>query len=613
MSDNVVGTVGATVNTDGIVCGTVAIAGGGGTSNYNDLINKPSINGVTLSGNKSLSDLGAASLADVAQSVDAALQEAKDSGEFDGPQGQKGDPGAQGPAGGNITVEETLISGEDYELELDDNGEDLAGEIAGVKTDLSENVYTPSPNLYDPSGDTYGIIISSNGAETVNGRWKTSDYIPYPGGYITVTSASAYQVGDGAGFVAWYDSNKNFVTRSQAYGYAVGYKTYSRNDSAYYRICSAIETDAVMVNIGQTLLPYTPYGIVCSEPMAETVQRMIDDNTMPPSGPVWSSMHIPEMAEINSDYQGIATYNPTLTELYALYDALVTAHPDYITKTDLGLDQSGTYHLYSYSFVPESVYISNANFSVPRKPKIMLCSGTHGDGSYGDKAEMVVALYYFLKNICDNWADDDGLTYLRRNVQFEVIPVQNPWGYVNKDRKNSRGVDINRNFLWGWRSGTSGNRDYGGTAPLSEAESIIIKGFIETNSDAIAYLDVHTVGGVPDQDKMVYFDQVPNNTLSVIASDAIIEISKKWNAENIGGLTDIPFHGYIDDDGPLGKIYQWAYKVCGIPAMVFEGFPSFQGSAETVDGDVIMRMCLDEILAVVLKTLAFYKHYNVKE
>ena len=32
--------------------------GGGGTSNYNDLTNKPSINSVTLSGNKSLSDLG---------------------------------------------------------------------------------------------------------------------------------------------------------------------------------------------------------------------------------------------------------------------------------------------------------------------------------------------------------------------------------------------------------------------------------------------------------------------------------------------------------------------------------------------------------------------------
>lgn len=32
--------------------------GGGGTSNYNDLSNKPKINGVTLSGNKTSADLG---------------------------------------------------------------------------------------------------------------------------------------------------------------------------------------------------------------------------------------------------------------------------------------------------------------------------------------------------------------------------------------------------------------------------------------------------------------------------------------------------------------------------------------------------------------------------
>ena len=32
--------------------------GGTGTSNYNDLSNKPSINGVTLSGNKTSEDLG---------------------------------------------------------------------------------------------------------------------------------------------------------------------------------------------------------------------------------------------------------------------------------------------------------------------------------------------------------------------------------------------------------------------------------------------------------------------------------------------------------------------------------------------------------------------------
>jgi hypothetical protein len=47
---------GTLTNTANIV-GQLATTGGG-TSNYNDLVNKPSINGVTLSGNKTSSDLG---------------------------------------------------------------------------------------------------------------------------------------------------------------------------------------------------------------------------------------------------------------------------------------------------------------------------------------------------------------------------------------------------------------------------------------------------------------------------------------------------------------------------------------------------------------------------
>lgn len=44
--------------------------GGGGTTNYNDLSNKPKIGGVTLSGNKSLADLGIAAVADIPNSAD---------------------------------------------------------------------------------------------------------------------------------------------------------------------------------------------------------------------------------------------------------------------------------------------------------------------------------------------------------------------------------------------------------------------------------------------------------------------------------------------------------------------------------------------------------------
>lgn len=74
-----------------------------GVSNYEDLSNKPSINGVELSGDASLNDLGL-TLA-IEESTEQALTAAKESGMFDGPQGpiglqgEKGDAGPQGPQG----------------------------------------------------------------------------------------------------------------------------------------------------------------------------------------------------------------------------------------------------------------------------------------------------------------------------------------------------------------------------------------------------------------------------------------------------------------------------------------------------------------------------------
>ncbi len=43
----------------------VQSGGGGGTDDYTDLSNKPQINSITLTGNKSLSDIGAATATDI--------------------------------------------------------------------------------------------------------------------------------------------------------------------------------------------------------------------------------------------------------------------------------------------------------------------------------------------------------------------------------------------------------------------------------------------------------------------------------------------------------------------------------------------------------------------
>ena len=59
MSQELEGTLTNTAN----LVGTFGSEGGGGTTNYNDLINKPSINSVTLQGNKTASQLGFAEVA----------------------------------------------------------------------------------------------------------------------------------------------------------------------------------------------------------------------------------------------------------------------------------------------------------------------------------------------------------------------------------------------------------------------------------------------------------------------------------------------------------------------------------------------------------------------
>jgi protein MpaA len=76
--------------------------------------------------------------------------------------------------------------------------------------------------------------------------------------------------------------------------------------------------------------------------------------------------------------------------------------------------------------------------------------------------------------------EDDGLAVvdeLRRGpvpeeIELWIVESMNPDGVVAQDRRNANGVDLNRNFPYGWGPiGEPGDSQYAGPGPASEPET----------------------------------------------------------------------------------------------------------------------------------------------
>ena len=110
-------------------------------------------------------------------------------------------------------------------------------------------------------------------------------------------------------------------------------------------------------------------------------------------------------------------------------------------------------------------------------------------------------LFYFVQKLVEGYNVDEELTYLVNNREMWFIPVVNPDGYVfneliepfgggmhRKNRKDTncgngtmRGVDLNRNFSFGWGANNSGSSSdpcsdvYRGESAFSEPETQAVR------------------------------------------------------------------------------------------------------------------------------------------
>lgn len=215
---------------------------------------------------------------------------------------------------------------------------------------------------------------------------------------------------------------------------------------------------------------------------SETVAVALDKGLQYDTDFLWT----PPAQPSGSGGAGSIINNNTAThaDYIALWESLRAAHPEYITRVDLGMDTSGTYPMHKYIFAP-------ARF----EKTILITCGVHAF----ERISML-GIFLFLRHLANDSASSPQLSYLRERCRIVVIPSLNPWGISQGSpggRYNSRGVDINRNWDYKWAAynPTSEGLAAGakGTAPFSEAETQYAKALIDDYPDAVAYWDVHDV------------------------------------------------------------------------------------------------------------------------
>ncbi|MBN1153338.1 immune inhibitor A [candidate division KSB1 bacterium] len=166
-------------------------------------------------------------------------------------------------------------------------------------------------------------------------------------------------------------------------------------------------------------------------------------------------------------------------------------------------------------------------------------------------------ILYFLQHLVSNYEIDSDITYLVDNLEFWLIPTQNPDGHVYVEeidqwwRKNRRdngngtfGVDLNRNYgyMWGYNNaGSSSNTSaetYRGKSAFSEPESQVIRKLcIEHNF--ILSLSYHSYGNW----WLFPWGYIAQNTED---HDIFLEIA----------LDCVAYNGYVAGNGAMGVIYE---------------------------------------------------------
>ncbi len=200
-------------------------------------------------------------------------------------------------------------------------------------------------------------------------------------------------------------------------------------------------------------------------------------------------------------YAGFLTYQEMLDNL----DAMHALYPNLINQRS-AID---TFHTINDSVIYWVRMSDNPNIDENNEKEVMY-SAVHHAREPNSMSATIFYMWYLL----ENYAGSEEIQHLLNNTEMYFVPCLNPDGYIyneltdpngggmhRKNRRNvgtsNKGVDLNRNYSYGW--GTTGisfdpnNDTYPGTGAFSEAETQAMRWFCENHDFKLAF-NAHTHG-----------------------------------------------------------------------------------------------------------------------
>ena len=465
---------------------------------------------------------------------------------------------------------------------------------------IADEVYQTSNNFYDKRTEVVGYALLSTTGELV----PNADYHSTPFYSVTPNEVWSSMV---LNRVHFYDINKTQVF----------YKSISRlgdtftipKNAYFMRLHRRVgEGEYPQISKGGTLPPYEPHYVTVGG-------YKIGQDIMPKEDEVIKKSYrfVPDEIGSGLVLEDDNFIKPTVSELYNMYDGLISNNPEYFTKKNLGKDTTGNYDIYEYHLKPVeydgSKTFGGSNKLVNKLPKISFIANIHGH-----EQSSALAAYYMTKAICEDWKMNPILEYLRFNVEFKFIPIVYPHGYDTDTYKNVTGINLQTNFPYKFIVRPEDSNVYGGTEPLTEIETIYCKNFIDENLDSALFIDVHAPDYQEDFSESVdslfyYLIEKGEHYLEDI------DISVKYSIESNTRLlkknypiTRDKFLGWVQMRDGEGTADAYANSV-GIPSVVMELPQRMPYSTERHSSDTIKaatEVFINSILTILRRFKEVY-------